>query len=72
MSKVVVIGLPGENGLWVADIGAGTVTALVAPKSGALKEANDLRIAGATVVKNVNLAVGVSDTADVASGFLDG
>lgn len=72
MSKVVVIGLPGEDGLWLADIGAGTITALAAPTSGALKEANDLRVAGASVVKNVNLAVAVSDTASVAAGFLDG
>ena len=72
MSKVVVIGLPGEDGLWLADIGAGTITALAVPASGALKQANDLRTAGATVVKNVNLAVGVRDTASVASGFLDG
>ncbi len=71
MAKVVVIGLPGEDGLWIADFGAGTVTALAAPTSGALKQANDLRAGGATVVKGVDLAVAVSSTADVASGFLD-
>jgi len=72
MSKVVVIGLPGEDGLWIADVGAGTITALAVPATGALKEANDLRVAGAIVVKGVNLAVAIRDTASVASGFLDG
>jgi len=72
MSKVVVIGLPGEEGLWLADLGAGTVTALAVPASGGLRQANDLRTAGVTVIKNVDLAVGVSTTADVAAGFLDG
>jgi hypothetical protein len=72
MSQVVAIGLAGETGLWLADFGAGTITALEVPASGALKEANDRRLAGQTVMRNVEFAVGVSDTAAVASGFLDG
>ncbi len=72
MSKVIVIGLPGEDGLWLADLDAGTVTALAVPATGALKQANDLRAAGVTVVRGANLTVAVSRTADVAGGFLDG
>lgn len=72
MSKVVVIGLPGEDGLWLADIGAGTITACDAQLMAELNAANDERAAGAVIVKNVNFAVGISDTASVAAGFLDG
>ncbi|WFS04460.1 hypothetical protein [Rhizobium tumorigenes] len=72
MSKLVVIRLPGESGLWLADLEAGTVTSLAVPVSGALKQASDLSAAGVTIVKGVDLAVAVSSTADVASGLLDG
>ena len=72
MAKVVIIGFPGEDGLWVADIDAGTVTALPKPTSGALKDANDLRAGGAVITKDVNLAVGVASQSAVAAGFLEG
>ena len=72
MSNVVVIGVPGQEGLWVADIGAGTLTALDATTSRTLRETNATGTAGAAVVKNVNFAVGITSTASVAAGFLDG
>ncbi|MBB3289709.1 MULTISPECIES: hypothetical protein [unclassified Rhizobium] len=72
MARIVIIGLPDEKGLWVADIDAGTITPLQTPVSGALKEADDLRAGGAVIVKNVSLAVGVSSTKAVAGGFLEG
>jgi hypothetical protein len=68
MTKVVVIGIPGETELWLADLGAGTVTRLPAPKGGALAEAQKLRHAGATITKGVDLAVVVSSKDAVASG----
>ncbi|WFS04461.1 hypothetical protein [Rhizobium tumorigenes] len=71
MSKMVVIGLPGEDGLWLADLGAGTVTAVEACGSSALKHAIGVRESG-EALEGVVLAVAFSGTADVASGFLDG
>nr|WP_314086780.1 hypothetical protein [uncultured Shinella sp.] len=67
MANIAVLGLQGEEGLWVVDFSAGTVTALPAPSTGALKDADDLRKAGATVTKGVNLAV-LATSADAASG----
>lgn len=72
MAKVVVIGIEGETGLWLVDLAAGTAAPLDAPSGGALGNANDLRKAGASVVKNVNLAVAVSSADAVSSGYLDG
>jgi hypothetical protein len=71
MTKVVVIGLPGEDGLWLADMGAGTVTAVSEATSRALRQSEDFEDTGG-IYKNVNLAVAVSGTASVAAGFLDG
>lgn len=71
MANVVVLGIPGETGLWVADFEAGTVTALAAPAPGPLASANDLRASGVTLVKGVDFAVAVSSAAKVAAGLLD-
>jgi hypothetical protein len=68
MAKVVVIGIPGEKELWLADLGAGTVTKLPAAKSGALAEAQKLRTAGAHIHKGVDLAVVVASKEAVAAG----
>jgi hypothetical protein len=68
MAKVVVIGIPGETDLWLADLGAGTVTKLPAAKSGALAEAQKLRVAGATITKGVDLAIVVTSKETVAAG----
>ena len=71
MGKVVLIGLPGEPGLWIADTKAGTVVPFDAAEGTALATANELRNGGAVVVKGVNLALAV-DAADAAfSGFMD-
>lgn len=67
MARIVVVGLQGEEGLWVADLDAGTVSALPAPSTGALKAADDLRKAGAVITKGVNLAA-LATSADAASG----
>lgn len=72
MAKVVVIGLPGEDKLWVADLDAGTVTPLAAPASGPLGEALKLRASGATIIKGVDFSVVVGSAAEALSGHLDG
>ena len=71
MARIVVLGIEGQDGLWVADLDAGTVVAADAPTGGDLKKADDLRKGGATVVKGVNLAALASSTDAVSGGFLD-
>ncbi|NKJ98461.1 hypothetical protein GFL80_02815 [Rhizobium leguminosarum bv. viciae] len=70
MAKVVIIGIPGEAGLWLADLGAGTVKPV--NPTGDLGTANDLRKAGGTFVKGVDLAVAVSSAQVALSGHVDG
>lgn len=70
-AKVVVIGIPGEPGLWLADLGSGTVTPLD-QVTGDLAAADKLRAQGGTIVKNVDLAVAVSSADKVFSGHFDG
>ncbi|WP_064684912.1 hypothetical protein [Rhizobium bangladeshense] len=70
MAKVVVIGIPGEAGLWLADLDAGTVTPL--NPTGDLATVSSLRKAGGTFVKGVDLAVAVSSAQVALSGHVDG
>lgn len=79
MSKVVVIGVEGEDGLWVADLDAGTVSKVAGAATGQLKVVDQMRKSGLTITQGVNLAaVGKSADAvsggflDVSGGFLDG
>lgn len=72
MSKVVVIGVAGEDGLWVADLGAGTVTRIGDPTAGALQTANELRKSGVTLTKGIDLAVVAQSAASVSGGYMDG
>ncbi|WP_457580590.1 hypothetical protein [Ensifer canadensis] len=71
-TQVVVIGVEGDDGLWLADLGTGSVTRINEPLTGALASANDHRNAGATVVKGVNLAVRANSAGSVSGGFMDG
>ncbi len=68
---VVVFGIENSDELWVADTENGTVEKL-ADVSGELAAVNDLRKAGGSFIKRVNLAVSVSAAAPVFSGHLDG
>lgn len=73
MTRIVVLGIPGEDGLWAANLDTGTVTPLAVPASGNLKMADDLRKAGATITVGVNLAtLATSDgVEDPSGGFYD-
>ncbi|MDL2398389.1 hypothetical protein [Rhizobium mayense] len=72
MTKVVVIGIAGEEGLWVVDLGARSVTPLHPPKAGTLKAVADLRTSGASITKGVDLAVTVKAADSAFSGRFDG
>ena len=72
MAKVVVLGVPGEAGLWVADLDAGTVTAFQPPAGSALEAASKLRASGAAILKGVDFSVAVESVDDAFSGHLDG
>jgi hypothetical protein len=70
MSKVVVIGIPGEPGLWIADLGNRTVTPLDQVR-GDLATVNGFRQLGSTFVNNVDLAIAVGSVDDVFAGHVD-
>lgn len=72
MASVVVLGIAGDDGLWVADLEARTVEKMKEPPSGALRTANDLRKGGATVTKGVNFAILAKSADSVSGGYMDG
>jgi hypothetical protein len=71
MAKIVVIGIPGDTQLYLADIDAGTVTPLSPPAGSDLGVADQLRNGGAVIVSGVNLAVAVGSAGDAGSGKFD-
>lgn len=70
MSKVVVIGFPGDPNLYLADVDAGTFTPLN-NVTGALASASQLRASGGVVIKDVDFAVAISSAASVSAGLFD-
>ena len=71
MVKVVVIGVPGQAGLWAVDLENRTVTPLEGPLSGPLGEADRSRSDESPVVHNVNLAIGVPSMESIAGGLYE-
>ncbi|OCP22436.1 MULTISPECIES: hypothetical protein [unclassified Ensifer] len=72
MARVVVISIAGEEGLWVADLDAGSVVPLDPPTTGGLKTVADLRATGTIVTKGVDVAVVVKSAEAASSGHYDG
>lgn len=72
LKKIVVIGLPGETGLYLVDLDAGTVVAFEVPANGTLASANEIRKAGGSVVKDVDFAVAIGAAEAAFSGVFDG
>lgn len=72
MSKIVVIGLPGQTGLWVADTESGVIVPLAPPYSGALASADALRQNGVLVAKGVNLAIAFGSMEEIAHSHHEG
>ena len=71
MSKIVVIGFPGSDAVWVADIDAGTVQPLNPAPSPQLDAITQIRAAGGAVIKDVDLAIAVEASDSAFSGLFD-
>ena len=71
MTNMVVIGIPGESGRWLADLTAGTVTQLTQSLSDELAAVETLQSSGGAVIKGVDFAVLVSPAAEVFAGHYD-
>jgi len=71
MANFIVFGIPGDTQLYLADLGAGTVTPLNVPAGSNLGIADQLRNSGATITKGVNLAVVVGNAANASAGRMD-
>ena len=70
MAKFVVLGLEGDDVLYIVDINGGTVTP--APRwddsaTGFPRSADQARVVGYTIIKGVNLAVAVDALPDTTS-----
>lgn len=72
MATVVVLGVEGKEGLWAVDFDKGTVTPLDGPMTGNLKNVVDLRAAGASVIKGVDVAIKVDTASSAAAGHMEG
>jgi hypothetical protein len=78
MAKFVIIGVEGEDAVWLADLSAGTVfqvdpaavDAAGAAEAGFLSVALNARLNGYTLVKGVNLAVATSSRSDATAAHM--
>ncbi|WP_313614297.1 hypothetical protein [Agrobacterium sp.] len=68
MSKVAVIGVSGDDQLWLVDFASGTVSPFTQPAESDLAKAVTLRQQGSTIVKGVDFAIAFSSAAVAASG----
>ncbi|SIR31637.1 hypothetical protein SAMN05880582_11013 [Rhizobium sp. RU20A] len=68
MADVIMIGVPGDSKVYIADLKAGTVTAMDEAGQAA---ANSLRAGDAAYVKGVNFAVAVDAIEPAAAGVFD-
>jgi hypothetical protein len=71
MSKFVVIGFPGSDAVWLADLDAGTIRPLTPAPSPQLDIVNQIRVAGGELIKDVNLAIAVESADTAFSGLFD-
>ncbi|WP_246663204.1 hypothetical protein [Rhizobium sp. WL3] len=69
MAGVVILGLTGEDGLWVVDLEAGAVLPLDIVPVGDMATAASYRSVGASFIKGVNFAVHVTSAAQAAEGL---
>lgn len=71
MSKVVVLGVEGEDGYWLADFEAGTLTKIDDAADDAFAFAARSRQSGQPLVRGVKFAVVTNNGEDPASGHVD-
>jgi hypothetical protein len=69
MAGVVILGLTGEDGLWVVDLEAGAVLPLNPGPQGDMAAAASYRRLGASFFKGVDFAVHVTTAAQAAEGL---
>ncbi|PST22577.1 hypothetical protein C7U61_04695 [Rhizobium sp. JAB6] len=72
MAGAVLIGIDGEDGLWLADLQQGTVVRYMQPLTGELATAESWRAKGIRVQKNIDFAVALISAESMASGLLEG
>ncbi len=72
MTQTVILGIKGEDGLWLVDLRSGTVTAVTDSLSGELGKAASLRSSDVTVTKGIDFAITASAETLVASGIHEG
>jgi len=71
MSKVVVLGVEGEDGYWLADFEAGTLTKIDDSGDGAFAAVASARQPGEPLVRGVKFAVVADNGEEPASGLFD-
>ena len=69
MARVVVIGIPGEQGLWMVDLDNGTVASVDQGLCQELEGAAES--AQGSLIKGVKVAVAISTGEDVAGGLFE-
>lgn len=71
MSKVVVLGVEGEEGVWLADFEAGTLTKIDDGADDSFAFAGRSRQSGEPLVRGVKFAVFADNGEEPASGLFD-
>lgn len=71
MSKIVVFGLEGEDGLWEADLEAGTVVPLDAGPLRDMEKVAEMRNAKSPMTRGIDFAVTINQAEEEAGGFFE-
>ena len=72
MTQAVILGIEGEEGLWLADLQSGTITPVKEPLTGELAKAASLRTSGVAIMKGVDFAIAASAETLGAGGIYEG
>ncbi|MBB3383306.1 MULTISPECIES: hypothetical protein [unclassified Rhizobium] len=72
MAGAVLLGIKGQEGLWLVDLEKGTVVRYTRRLSGDLAKAASWRAKGVRVEKDVDFAVALRSASSAASGLYEG
>jgi hypothetical protein len=72
MAGAVLLGIKGQEGLWLVDLEKGTVVRYTRRLSGDLAKAASWRAKGVRVEKDVDFAVALKSASSAASGLYEG